>query len=236
MATVFKKLATALDVGRPVFGLQARGLENGEEPFSNLSEMLDAYTKAISIVIPNGPLNIVGYSAGGPIAHEIACCFEDKGRDIGFVGLIDSFLPKKLNPEDYQSKEEIIIAMARDFGWDVSENIRGEELYNLALSLAVDQGIVPLGTPLEWVDRLLIETSLASSRLMTYQPKIGHFDAVYFSAQLDDRTSESLERKLAWKNYCREVTYISIQENHMRILDAVPSKLIARMIDYAIKN
>jgi thioesterase domain-containing protein len=236
MATVFTKLANALESGRPIFGIQARGLEIGEDPFSSLSELLEAYTEAISALIPSGPLNIIGYSAGGPIAHEIACYFQDKGRDIGFVGLIDSFLPKKINPEDCQSKEEIIIAMAEDFGFEVKANTTREQLFKIALSLAVNQGIIPIGTPLEWVDRLLNETIAASRRLTDYNPRIGKFDMVYFSAELDDLTPDSLERRLAWKKYCRSVVYHPIQEKHMRILDVAPSSIIAKIIDAYIKN
>ena len=144
--------------------------------------------------------------------------------------------PKKVNFEDCQSKEEIIVAMAKDFGLEVKANTSRERLFEIALSLAVNQGIIPIGTPIEWVDRLLNETIAASRRLMDYNPRMGKFDMVYFSAELDDLTPDSLERRLAWEKYCRSVFYFPIQESHMRILDMAPSSIIAKFIDSYIKN
>jgi hypothetical protein len=78
---------------------------------------------------------------------------------------------------------------------------------------------------------MLNEMILSGQRLASYSPRKGSFDAVYFSAEAEDATPEIIEARLAWKDYCKSVTYIPIQATHMRMLEEEPSKVIAAAID-----
>jgi len=229
-ATVFRGMAHALRSDRSVFGIQVRGLEIFEKPFDNLSEMLEAYIDAISEINPLGPLNIIGYSAGCSIAHELACCFERQGRKIGFVGLIDGS-PFMDAAEPANSKEEMLREMVKHYGLEIDDSVFSSDLYDLALKISVEQHIVPPGTPIEWLDRVLNEMILSGQRLASYSPCKGSFDAVYFSAEAEDATPKIIEGRLAWKDYCKSVTYIPIQATHMRMLEQAPSKVMAAAID-----
>ncbi|NBT97535.1 MAG: hypothetical protein EBT43_06950, partial [Methylocystaceae bacterium] len=235
-ATVFGGLSRELRPGHPVIGIQARGLEGAEQPFKTLSEMVDAYVEAISDINPEAPLNIIGYSAGCSIAHEIACMFEDQGQKVGFVGLIDGlpFMGGDNGPA--KPKEEMLREMAKEYDPEIDDSVSITDLYNLALKISIEQHIVPQGTPVEWIDRMLNEMILSSRRLATHTPRKGNFNAVYFSAEVGDITPEIIEGRLAWQNYCRSVTYIPIQTTHMRMLDPEPSKVIAAAIDAHIDD
>jgi thioesterase domain-containing protein len=86
---MLRRLAAALDTQRPVYGLQARGLEPTQEPRRTVEAMAEAYTDAIRVVQPEGPYALCGYSFGGLVAFEMACQFSALGQELDFLALID---------------------------------------------------------------------------------------------------------------------------------------------------
>jgi hypothetical protein len=52
--------------------------------------------------------------------------------------------------------------MAKDYGLEIDDSVFSPELYDLALKVSVEQHIVPQGTPIEWLDRMLSEMNLIS--------------------------------------------------------------------------
>jgi len=67
----FSRLAACMDPDRPVFGLQAVGLNGIDEPLDNLHDIAAYYLKEIIRHNPAGPYFLAGYSFGGYVALEI---------------------------------------------------------------------------------------------------------------------------------------------------------------------
>jgi acetoacetyl-CoA synthetase len=82
-------IAASLDTPRPIFGLQARGLEPGSEPQRTVEEMAATYTEAIRRVQPDGPYAVAGHSFGGLLAYEVACRLAAAGEQVDLLALID---------------------------------------------------------------------------------------------------------------------------------------------------
>ncbi|MGE8058458.1 amino acid adenylation domain-containing protein [Pseudomonas sp. NPDC089547] len=91
--TSFIGLAEALGPEWPLHGLQARGLDGGSVPHGTVEAAADCHVQAIEALYPHGPLNLVGHSFGGWVAHAIAARFEAKGRLVRSLTLIDSEAP-----------------------------------------------------------------------------------------------------------------------------------------------
>jgi Thioesterase domain len=68
----FAQLAKLLGPNQPSYGLQARGLDGKESPFTSIPEMASHYIAEIRRVRPNGPYTILGNCTGGLIAYEMA--------------------------------------------------------------------------------------------------------------------------------------------------------------------
>jgi len=83
-------LANHLGRARPIYGLQAAGIEDGLEPISDLQVMASEYVQAVRETQPGGPYLIAGWSAGGHIAFEMANQLAAQGQRVGFLGLLDS--------------------------------------------------------------------------------------------------------------------------------------------------
>uniref|UniRef100_UPI0038999820 non-ribosomal peptide synthase/polyketide synthase n=1 Tax=Streptomyces yaizuensis TaxID=2989713 RepID=UPI0038999820 len=87
----YMPLARHVPEDRPVYGLQARGVD-GQSPFAgSVTEMAADYIEQMRRVQPAGPYHIVGYSFGATPAHEIAVQLRDQGEEVAALVIMDSF-------------------------------------------------------------------------------------------------------------------------------------------------
>jgi thioesterase domain-containing protein len=77
---IFAKMAKILGANQPIYGLQARGLDGKEAPFTSINDMAAHYVEQILRVVPDGPYNIAGACTGGLIAFEMAQQLSARGR------------------------------------------------------------------------------------------------------------------------------------------------------------
>jgi acyl transferase domain-containing protein/thioesterase domain-containing protein/acyl carrier protein len=82
-------LARALRDIRPVYGLQAIGIDAAHQPDPNVEAMADRYVAEIVAAHP-GPYLLGGYSGGGPIALEMTNRLQALGKEVRHVLLFDS--------------------------------------------------------------------------------------------------------------------------------------------------
>jgi thioesterase domain-containing protein len=91
-------LAAALDVPMPVYAIKPRGMEQGETPYRHLAEMAEHAIGVITTARPQGPYWLVGYSAGGLVALEVARQLSAAGRDVPLVVLLDTYPSRETWP------------------------------------------------------------------------------------------------------------------------------------------
>src|SRR3954451_15111304 len=77
----FFSLARHMGADQPFFGFQARGLEDGGEPFATLEEMAAHYVAEMRQAQPAGPYRLGGWSFGGLAAFEMARQLADQGQE-----------------------------------------------------------------------------------------------------------------------------------------------------------
>ncbi len=86
----FRALAGELG-DRPVFGLRARGVLEGEAPGADLDSVVDDAVDAIKQL--GQPVELMGYSLGGLLALQIAAVLQPVGLLAAPVSLIDTYHP-----------------------------------------------------------------------------------------------------------------------------------------------
>jgi amino acid adenylation domain-containing protein len=106
---VHLNLANELAPDRPVYGLQAVGLDDPEMLHTSMEDMVAHYVKEIRSFQPHGPYHLIGYSAGGLYAYAVAAKLLEQGAPIGFLGLIDTF-PQSITAKSRILKELTAIA------------------------------------------------------------------------------------------------------------------------------
>ncbi|KNB53739.1 amino acid adenylation domain-containing protein [Streptomyces caatingaensis] len=81
-------LGSRVDLGRPFYGIQAHGLNAGEEPYPTIREMAAADLEEIRRIQPEGPYTLWGYSFGARVAFEAAWQLEQAGERVENLFLI----------------------------------------------------------------------------------------------------------------------------------------------------
>jgi amino acid adenylation domain-containing protein len=78
-------------IDRPVFGIQAYGLSPRNKPHSTIREMAEYYNSLLIENDPQGPYFLCGWCFGGILAFEMARLMKLQGREVGFLGLIETW-------------------------------------------------------------------------------------------------------------------------------------------------
>lgn len=89
-------LVRRLDPDRPVYGVQAHGLESRGRPDRTVRAAAQRYVDRLREVRPTGPYALAGHSMGGIVALEMASLLRDAGEDVIDVIVIDSRLTTTL--------------------------------------------------------------------------------------------------------------------------------------------
>jgi thioesterase domain-containing protein/acyl carrier protein len=98
---VFAQLAKLLGPNQPSYGLQARGLDGKEAPFTSVPEMASHYVAQIRRFRPNGPYAVLGSCTGGLIAYEMAQHLVGQGQAVTLV-VMDAWHPTTYRPHRYR--------------------------------------------------------------------------------------------------------------------------------------
>jgi amino acid adenylation domain-containing protein len=86
-------LSKKLQIDRPIYGLQARGIDGKQPPFERIEDIASYFIKSIKTIQPHGPYLVLGYSFGGIVAFDIARQLTELGDQVDFLGLLDIRCP-----------------------------------------------------------------------------------------------------------------------------------------------
>ena len=91
------KLAHALGLQQPSFGIQAVGLDAKSERHETIEVMAAHYASELVSFQPQGPFYLAGYSMGGVLAFEVAQQLWRAGREVAMLAILDTW-PMKATP------------------------------------------------------------------------------------------------------------------------------------------
>jgi thioesterase domain-containing protein/acyl carrier protein len=87
----YSKLADWLGPDQPLYGIQAKGFNDQQEPHHQIQDMARAYLTAIKTIQPHGPYYLLGYSFGGIVAYELACQLNEQGEQVALLAILDAY-------------------------------------------------------------------------------------------------------------------------------------------------
>ena len=91
-------LGRELKCERAIYGIEARGLRDGEVLHSNLENMAAEYIQQVRTIQPHGPYALAGFSFGGLIAFEMAQQLVQSQEKIELVALVDTQVDERCLP------------------------------------------------------------------------------------------------------------------------------------------
>lgn len=95
-------LVRYLDADQPVYGLNYGVGAKSRGGMLELPPTLEAlaahYVSELTSMQPSGPYFLIGHSAAGLVAYEMARQLEARGDELGLVGLVDTYFPRERHP------------------------------------------------------------------------------------------------------------------------------------------
>jgi thioesterase domain-containing protein len=178
--TVFSYAELARALGRPFYGIQTPGLENGR-PAADLAAMAAEYVAAVRGVQPKGPYLLGGWSFGGVVAYEMACQLRESGEEVALLALFDSWAPDGDGLPDERGEEDLLrfflLDQAKMQGKELpapedgAPDLPPERRIERLLGRAREAGLLKADVRPEQVQRLLGVYKANLLALASYRPR-----------------------------------------------------------------
>jgi amino acid adenylation domain-containing protein len=202
----FVGLAQCLGPDQPCYGLQARGVEQAQDPHTRIEDMAACYIEAIQSVQAEGPYLLGGWSMGGEIAFEMAQQLYARGQRVALLALLDARIPSSAESVADEDFEATLMAdVVRYFGLspDFSESLAllpRDELLARVLEQGKRTGLIPLDIEASQAHRLieLCKSDFRASRnyvLHRYPGRVTLFKAS------EDLSANFLDATLGWSDW-----------------------------------
>jgi thioesterase domain-containing protein len=202
----FVGLAQCLGPDQPCYGLQARGVEQAQDPHTRIEDMAAHYIEAIQSVQKEGPYLLGGWSMGGEIAFEMAQQLHARGQRVALLALLDARIPstaENIADEDFEAT--LMADVVRYFGLstEFSESLAllpHDQLLARVLEQGKKAGLIPADIEASQAHRLidLCKSDFRASRnyvLHRYPGRVTLFKAS------DDLSGNLLDATLGWSDW-----------------------------------
>ncbi len=220
----------------PIIGIQ-RILGGEEAEPRSIRDMAKNYADRIQEVYPTGPYNLLGWSFGGVVAHELAIELQRRGCVIARLILLDAqpnidsnvTLPNRALVEN-QVLEEVL----RFYRVDIPQQ-DGPLTYQQVEELVRERGAVEFSQYKQLFDLGVQNLDSSMSLHRTHEPGVFDGDAIIFSA-LPDRRMPSSSPLESWRPFVAgHITEYSIDCRHEDMLTAESLSLYGQQLNFSLK-
>jgi len=121
----FQELSMRLGTDQPFYGIQARGLDGKQKPFSRIEPMAAYYLREIKTVQPHGPYFLSGRCFGGLVAYEMAQQLHAAGERVALLAIIDTVAMPNVELEERAFLEgKVVKVHSTEEGEEIGEKWR----------------------------------------------------------------------------------------------------------------
>jgi thioesterase domain-containing protein/acyl carrier protein len=235
MSWPYQRLGAYLDC--PIIGIQQTLLGEEAEPQS-IRDMARNYAGRIQGIQPNGPYNLLGWSFGGVVAHELAIELQRRGHEIARLILLDAQpgIDNSITEPTHVSVElDTLEEALRFYGIEIPErdgSLTDEQLYELVRERIAAE----FPRQKELLDWLV--QNLANNRALqqAHEPGVLEGDVVVFSAVRNEGepSASPLEE---WRPYVAgDITEYSIDCTHEEMLTAESVSLYGEQLKSSLER
>jgi len=237
----YHELARHMAPGRPVYGLQALGIEEGAEPVGDLVTMARAYVEAIRDVQPAGPYLLAGWSVGGNIVFEMARQLLALGEQVPFIGMLDASAAtfgEHAPPRDDVGILVELFSGEMALDADLLRQLPGDHLMEQAVQLAQERRWYPPGFSVTQARRLLNVFRMAEHAVRAYVPTVLATGGSGITLFRSTEPAPSGHVEVADRHWTRwvdgPVRIIDAPGHHLNMVMAPHSSTLGHLIDEAI--
>jgi thioesterase domain-containing protein/aryl carrier-like protein len=236
ISTVYKNLSDELGAEQPLWGLQARGVDDDEgQTDQTVREAARTYIKAIKEIQPSGPYYLLGHSLGGIIAHEAAVQLEAGGDTVSTVFILDCIATAPQSEVASKPENDEISEVLKGLLKDATVQelpLETNELFNFFQTKFEQLGMIPLDTPKTFVMSFLKNMITTSSLTKNHAPSRCQAEIVFFRATREAEQNTLSDSSFNWQPYtAKPLRRYEIPVGHVEMLwQPVSFKFIASKV------
>ncbi|WP_297626967.1 non-ribosomal peptide synthetase [Nocardia sp.] len=176
LAWCYGGLVQYIDRSHPVYGLQSPGVVDGGTADRTIHDLAVRYVDEIRRVQPDGPYHLLGYSAGGVIAHAMAVELRRRGEQVPSLIMMDGRAEVEI--VDDSNIPPLALLLAEFGGIEVPPGAAGVTAPQAAELLAAS-GISFTATEIE---HFYSDLQHLLRQISDHRPSIFDGDLLFFSA------------------------------------------------------
>ena len=227
----YTKLAHYLDSDQPVYGIQAKGLIQGQDPYESIEDMATYYVDELRRVQPNGPYNLGGWSGGAIIAFEMAQQLHAHGQVVKTLVLLDQGTNTSYQAFDYKNSVSLLYGLVdrlglTSFAFPNDQSI--DEIITTILQQAQQERKLPSGLNADTIQRFIrvYQTNHTAAGYYRAQPYAGRI-SLFLTEQSRMTLSEEIAHldegplpDAGWKSIAQDgVDIYLVPGTHMNMLE-----------------
>ncbi|MGO9152815.1 non-ribosomal peptide synthetase, partial [Mycobacterium sp.] len=234
MSWAYQTLGNYLDCS--IIGIQ-QILQREEAEPGSIRDMAKNYADRIQALYPTGPYNLLGWSFGGVVAHELAVELQRRGCVIARLILLDaqpSLDGSVTLPDRALDEKHILDEVLRFCGIDIPEQ-DVPLTYEQVEELVRERAAVEFARYKQLRDFIVqnINTNMALYR--AHEPGVFDGNIIVFSALQDDRIRSSSPME-SWRPYVAgHITEYSIGCTHADMLTAESLSLYGQQLKFSLE-
>ncbi|WP_372504850.1 amino acid adenylation domain-containing protein [Streptomyces telluris] len=189
----YASLLPGLGPDQPLHALQARGLTPGEPLPATLEEMAADHAERVRAIRPQGPYRLLGWSAGGVLAHAVAVRLQEAGEKVELLAMLDAY------PAAAAFEEQAVLGALLDMAGRAHRDGAPLTRDGVLAALRADGGAFAALTPRTL--QAVVDVALGTTDLAGRHPhRVFDGDVLFFTATGTDGAAGAVTRE-AWRPY-----------------------------------
>lgn len=227
----YTKLAHYLDSDQPVYGIQAKGLIQGQDPYEAVEDMATYYVDELRRVQPKGPYNLGGWSGGAIVAFEMAQQLRAQGQIVKTLVLLDQGNNTSYQTFDHKDSVSLLYGLVdrlglSSFAFPDDQSI--DEIIATILQQAQQERKLPSGLNADTIQRFIRvyqtnHTAAGCYRVQPYAGRISLFLTEQSRITLSEEITHPEEAPLpdaGWESIAQDgVDIYLVPGAHMNMLE-----------------
>lgn len=221
---------------------------------SSIQSLAQYHLQALLEQQPTGPYSLIGHSAGGQVAFEMALQLEQQGEEIAFLGIIDTNAPHINQPRfssdctELNTLSDIVLILeefsgkALDFPLNNFQqtNINIESAYQYVMSMLIKQEVLFVSdTSITELKKLVDGYRALTKALDHYQPKGKLLCPIHFFRATDNNQFCKInnDETSNWKKHTQAtVVEHYIPGTHITMMTTPAVSTLATTINHLMDN
>jgi amino acid adenylation domain-containing protein len=172
----YHPLARLLAPDQPLYGLQARGLDDGLPPLEGTEAMAAYYLEGVRRAQPTGPYRLGGWSYGGMVAWEMARMIHADGGQVELLAMIDTLRPEpRATPGLALDHAAVLRRVITDvFGWGGTASVTVDALRPMEPEAQLEFAARRLGPRILPAERLPEIAALTRVRMANHNAAVDY--------------------------------------------------------------